>query len=60
MKVLVRVPWRAGSAWNSGACSTVKFGENDVKSVEDADPFRQAMNDLCQVLLNTNEFFYLH
>jgi hypothetical protein len=31
-----------------------------VKSVEDADPFRQAMNDLCQVLLNTNEFFYLH
>jgi hypothetical protein len=24
------------------------------------DPFRQAMNDLCQTLLNTNEFFYLH
>ena len=26
MKVLVRVPCRAGSAWNSGACSTVKLG----------------------------------
>ena len=26
MKVPVRVPWRAGSAWNSGACRIVKFG----------------------------------
>ena len=26
MNVPVRVPCRAGSAWNSGACSTVKFG----------------------------------
>ena len=26
MNVLVRVPCFAGSAWNSGACSTVKFG----------------------------------
>ena len=26
MKVLDRVPWRAGSAWKSGACSTVKPG----------------------------------
>jgi hypothetical protein len=24
------------------------------------DPQRQAMNDLCHVLLNANEFFYLH
>ena len=27
---------------------------------EGADPWRQAMNDLCHVLLNANEFFYLH
>jgi hypothetical protein len=27
---------------------------------ESADPMRQAMADLCHVLLNTNEFFYLH
>lgn len=27
---------------------------------EASDPYRQAMNDLCQILLNTNEFFYLH
>jgi hypothetical protein len=25
-----------------------------------ADPVRQAMSDLCHVLLNANEFFYLH
>ena len=28
MNVPVRVPWRAGSASNSGAWSTVKFGSN--------------------------------
>jgi hypothetical protein len=27
MNVPVRVPWRAGSAWYSGACRIVKFGE---------------------------------
>jgi hypothetical protein len=32
----------------------------DSKVVEPTNPFRQAMNDLCQMLLNTNEFFYLH
>lgn len=32
----------------------------DAKAVEPTNPFRQAMNDLCQMLLNTNEFFYLH
>ena len=26
MKVPLRVPCLAGSAWKSGACSTVKFG----------------------------------
>jgi hypothetical protein len=28
--------------------------------VDPSDPRRRAMNDLCQVLLNANEFFYLH
>ncbi|MEZ0387950.1 MAG: hypothetical protein ACAI34_12825, partial [Verrucomicrobium sp.] len=50
------VVWRAADplgppfAW-SGA---------DTKSAHENDPFRQAMNDLCLALLNTNEFFYLH
>jgi hypothetical protein len=50
------VIWRAADPLNS----QFAWNGSDVKSVEDADPFRQAMNDLCQVLLNTNEFFYLH
>ena len=50
------VVWRAVDPLNS----QFAWNGSDVKSVEDADPFRQAMNDLCQVLLNTNEFFYLH
>ena len=50
------VVWRAADPLNS----QFAWNGSDVKSVEDADPFRQAMNDLCQVLLNTNEFFYLH
>jgi hypothetical protein len=32
----------------------------NIETVEAGDSFRKAMNDLCQVLLNTNEFFYLH
>lgn len=32
----------------------------NIETVEAGDTFRKAMNDLCQVLLNTNEFFYLH
>ena len=32
----------------------------DSHSVEPISAFRQAMNDLCQVLLNSSEFFYLH
>jgi hypothetical protein len=50
------VVWRAADALNS----QYAWSGSDTKSVEEADPFRQAMNDLCQVLLNTNEFFYLH
>ncbi len=34
MKVVVRVPWRAGSAWNSGAWSTVKLGAKSSSRVE--------------------------
>ncbi len=55
--------WNTGFAiWRAADELTSQFAWNgsDVKSVEDTDPFRQAMNDLCQVLLNTNEFFYLH
>lgn len=55
--------WSAGFViWRAADELTSPFtwSGSDVRSVEDADPFRQAMNDLCQVLLNTNEFFYLH
>lgn len=48
--------------WNSTLGPSQQFAWNgvDAKTAESSDPFRQAMNDLCQVLLNTNEFFYLH
>ena len=54
--------WPAALArWNAvegpGAFWQV-FG--DGKMVEAGAPMRQAMNDLCQVLLNSNEFLYLH
>lgn len=55
--------WRAGLiTWRSADPLTSQFAWNgsDTKTVEADDPYRQAMNDLCQILLNTNEFFYLH
>lgn len=55
--------WSAGIVtWRSADPLTSQFAwsGSDTKTVEADDPFRQAMNDLCQVLLNTNEFFYLH
>lgn len=55
--------WNEGLAiWRSGAPLDPQFAwsGSDARSVEPGDPHRQAMNDLCQVLLNTNEFFYLH
>jgi uncharacterized protein DUF1549/uncharacterized protein DUF1553/cytochrome c len=55
--------WSAGLVtWRSADPLTSQFAwsGSDVKTVEADDPFHQAMNDLCQVLLNTNEFFYLH
>ena len=50
------VTWRSADPLNS----QFAWSGSDTKSVEDNNPFHQAMNDLCQVLLNTNEFFYLH
>ncbi len=50
------VVWRAADPL--GASFT--WSGADTKSAQENDPFRQAMNDLCLALLNTNEFFYLH
>lgn len=50
------VTWRAADPLTS----RFAWSGSDTKTVEANDPFRQAMNDLCQILLNTNEFFYLH
>ena len=55
--------WSAGLVtWRSAdpLISQFPWSGSDTKTVEPSDPFHQAMNDLCQVLLNTNEFFYLH
>jgi len=50
------VTWRSADPFTS----QFSWSGSDAKTVEADDPFHQAMNDLCQVLLNTNEFFYLH
>jgi hypothetical protein len=55
--------WEPGLVnWNAaqGLSQQFAWAGSDNKSVESADPFNQAMNDLCQILLNSNEFFYLH
>jgi hypothetical protein len=55
--------WASGLViWRSAdpLTSQLAWSGSDAKTVEADDPFHQAMNDLCQVLLNTNEFFYLH
>ena len=55
--------WSEGLVvWRSSEPLTSQFAwsGSDAKAVEPGDPSRQAMNDLCQVLLNANEFFYLH
>ncbi|HEY3901000.1 MAG TPA: DUF1549 domain-containing protein [Chthoniobacter sp.] len=43
-----------------GPSQQFAWSGSESKIAESSDPYRQAMNDLCQVLLNTNEFFYLH
>jgi hypothetical protein len=57
--------WGRGVArWSTVAAGTeapgVHWSGLEVHGVDSADPRRKAMHDLCQVLLNTNEFFYLH
>jgi hypothetical protein len=51
------VIWRAADPLNSQFAWS---GSRHQDSRSGTIPIRQAMNDLCQVLLNTNEFFYLH
>jgi hypothetical protein len=50
------VSWIATAA-NNSPCS---WAGSDAEPVAARDASRQALVDLCQILLNTNEFFYLH
>ncbi|QIF05747.1 DUF1549 domain-containing protein [Roseimicrobium sp. ORNL1] len=49
------------AAWNAknGPVTPLKWADADRKG-ESADPRQQALADLCHVLLNANEFLYLH
>jgi len=48
----------------AGCAGFQAFREGNAKiaegQAEPVDPRKQAMVDLCHVLLNANEFFYLH
>ena len=48
--------WIAGGSVGAG----MQWSGVERHGVDPSDPRRRAMNDLCQVLLNANEFFYLH
>lgn len=50
------VTWNA-AAENNASCS---WAGSDAEPGKNRDASSQAMVDLCQILLNTNEFFYLH
>ncbi len=50
------VNWNAKAA-NNSPCS---WAGSDAEPATTHDASRQALVDLCQILLNTNEFFYLH
>ncbi len=50
------VNWNAKAA-NNSPCS---WAGSDAEPATNRDTSRQALVDLCQILLNTNEFFYLH
>jgi hypothetical protein len=55
--------WREGLVrWTPMTSGQPQFQwtGSESRPVEPTDMFRQAMGDLCQVLLNMNEFFYLH
>ena len=54
MKVPVRVPCRAGSAWKSGACSTVKPGRNCASSAGMARMNMFRTKSACQAFGVTN------
>jgi hypothetical protein len=48
-------------AWNAAAGPGPQWNwSGEGKAPESGDPRRQALVDLCQILLNTNEFLYLH
>ena len=56
-------PWSGGTmAWDARrAADPGKFEiSGGVADAETADPRQRAMADLCHVLLNSNEFLYLH
>lgn len=54
--------WRDGLVvWRAKDKPNPRFAWTGVKGAAAAnDPRQQAMTDLCQALLNSNEFFYLH
>lgn len=54
--------WQDGVvAWRASNAPSPRFTWSGVDGDVGAnDPRRQAMTDLCQTLLNSNEFFYLH
>ncbi|RBP38091.1 cytochrome c [Roseimicrobium gellanilyticum] len=55
--------WKTGIVlWRSTDPPGAAFAwsGSDAPSSDANDPARQAMNDLCQMLLTSNEFFYLH
>ena len=55
--------WSEGFVvWRATDSPSAKFvwSGADTPAAGENDPFRQAMNDLCLALLNSNEFFYLH
>ena len=48
-------------AWKAAAGTGTSWNwTGEGKTADSADPRRQALLDLCQVLLNANEFLYLH
>jgi len=56
------VNWQAGLVnWvaKSGPGTQLAWSGSETNG-DKTDPARQAMSDLCHVLLNANEFFYLH
>lgn len=55
--------WDGGLVlWRATDLPNTKFvwSGADTQAAGENDPARQAMNDLCLALLNSNEFFYLH